>query len=143
MAVNIEKVDKYYYEFWNEFYPKFGGINRAKQFQFKFKLLPYKGVYNGEEYSGFDEMKTIILKEEKMNGESFFCINPPTHSLSGIDGLALANKFSAFNEMIGDENYNEKNTIDYEAYFFIAYVFTLDQNLNNIKYNNTQLNNNK
>ena len=141
MEANIERVDKYYYEFWNEFYPKFGGINRARQFQFKFKLLPNNGVYNGEEYFGFSELKDIVLKEEKMNGESFFCINPPTHSLTGADGLALAKKFSAFNELIGDESYNKENIIEYEAYFFIAYVFTLDQNLDDIKYNNRKNNN--
>ncbi len=136
MEANTIRVDEYYYEFWNKHYVKLGGMERVKQYQFKFKLLPNDGVYNGENYVGFSKLKEIILKEEKMNGESFFCINPPTHSLMGVDGLALAKKFTAFNELIGDESYNEKDIKEYEAYFFIAYVFTLEKDLPTIKFNN-------
>ena len=130
------RVTKYCDEFWYKHYVKLGGMEKVLQHQFKFKLLPNNGVYNNEEYCGFSELKEIILKEEKMNGDSFFCINPPTHSLMGVDGLALAEKFSTFIKIIGDESYNEKEIIEYEAYFFIAYVFTLEKDLQTIKENN-------
>lgn len=131
MTTNINLIDKYYYEFWNEHFGSIGGPKYIRQFQFKFKLYPYNGI----DYSGEAELVEKIKLDEAMFGASIFC-----KRLNCQDALALANKFAGFRKLIGDVEYyqiDEGILNRNEVYFFIAYVFTLEKDLAiiNNKYN--------
>lgn len=116
-------IEKYYYEFLNQHFVKLGDKKRPKYEQFKFKLYPYAA----KDYCGEEELKEI-KKDEIKNGISIFC-----RQLEAVNALALANKFSELfkNRSVKVDNYIDEELLEQrEIFFFVAYMFTFNENGN-------------
>ncbi|MBN8695493.1 MAG: hypothetical protein J0L87_03090 [Bacteroidetes bacterium] len=124
------KIDKLYYEFWNEHYPEVGGVENVGHLQWKFKLFPYVS----DLYSGESQFIEWVKEDEAMFGNSIFC-----KVLVGREADALANRFSLFRDS-GVEVDRVRTEDMNEVFYFVAYIYTLERskvyqeaNLRNLK----------
>jgi hypothetical protein len=111
------KIDELYYEFWNKHHPEVGGVGNVGNLQWKYKLYPYVS----EQYSNEVDFIEWIKEDEAMFGNSIFC-----KVLIGREAEALCNRFSHFRDS-GVEVDSVTDERRHEAFYFVAYVYTLER----------------